>query len=111
MSGEFSICEFNMHKAIKYHHDFGEFEFLLVHADDGSKDIHFYCSIELSKHAIQTIGFAAIQHLEKTGEALNYSIKGSQPNFLDAVNILETASRYLEKQVSIPKPTNHKSGV
>ncbi|PPR17583.1 MAG: hypothetical protein CFH43_00692 [Proteobacteria bacterium] len=112
MAGEFSMCEFNKQTAIRYHHDFGEFDFLLVQADDGSKDIHFYCSIPLSKHAKDTIGFAAIRHLEKTAKALKYDIPESQPNFQDAINILGVARSYLEKQKgSTPKPTNRKSGV
>ena len=112
MAGEFSICEFNKQKAIRYHHDFGDFDFLLTQSDDGSKDIAFYCSIPLSDHAKETIGFAAIRHLEKTAEALKCSIAGSQPNFHDAIHILEVARGYLEKQQgSTPKPTNRKSGV
>tara|TARA_R110000868_G_scaffold411733_1_gene708179 strand:+ start:9177 stop:9512 length:336 start_codon:yes stop_codon:yes gene_type:complete len=111
MSGEFSFCEFNKQKAIRYHHDFGDFDFLLVQADDGTKDIAFYCSVKLSPHAKQTIGFAAIRHLERTGDALSYSVEGSKPNFHDAINILNSAAQYLEKQGSTPKPTNRKSGV
>lgn len=112
MPGEFSMCEFNKQKAIRYHHDFGEFDFLLVQADDGSTDIDFYCSIPLSKHAKETIGFAAIRHLEKTAKALKYDISESQPNFQDALNILEIAISFLEKQKgSTPKLTNRKSGV
>jgi hypothetical protein len=108
MSGEFSLCEFNKQKAIRYHHDFGDFDFLLVEADDGSKDIHYYCSISISAHAKNTIGFAAIRHLESTASALKYDITESQPNFHDAINILEIARGYLEKQ-GTPKP-NRKSG-
>ncbi|MAF31039.1 MAG: hypothetical protein CMF60_02410 [Magnetococcales bacterium] len=106
MAGEFSLCEFNKQKAIRYHHDFGDFDFLIVQADDGSEDINYYCSIPLSNHAKNTIGFAAIRHLEKTANALKYDIMGSQPNFSDAINILEFARSFLEKQGSTPKPTN-----
>ncbi|MFT7434064.1 MAG: hypothetical protein ACI9TY_001709 [Alphaproteobacteria bacterium] len=111
MAGEFSFCEFNTQKAIRYHHDFGEFDFLLVQADDGSIDIDLYCSVPLSKDIKKTIGFAAIRHLESTAQALEYDIKGSKPNFPDAINILEEAARYLEKQGSTPKSTSPKSGV
>lgn len=109
MSGEFSLCELNKLKAIRYHHSFGDFDFLLTQADDGSKDIHFYCSIPLSNHAKRTIGFAAIRHLENTAAVLKYDIPESQPNFYDAINILEIARGFLEKQGNTPKP-NLKSG-
>lgn len=111
MAGEFSFCEFNTQKAIRYHHDFGEFDFLLIQADDGSIDIDFYCSVPLSKNVKEIIGFTAIRHLESTGAALEYNIKGSKPNFQDAINILDIAIRYLEKQGSTPKSTSPKSGV
>lgn len=110
MAGEFSFCEINKQKAIRYHHNYGEFDFLLTQADDGSKDVQFYCSAPISAHAKQTIGFAALQHLERTAGVLKYSIKGDLPNFYDAVAILQRASRYLEKHGSTPKPTHLKSG-
>lgn len=106
MSEGFSLCEFNKQKAIRYHHDYGDFDFLLIQADDGSTDIGFYCSVKLSQYAKETIGFAAIRHLEKTAGALSYSINGSKPNFHDALSILAKAQQFLEKHGSTPKPTN-----
>lgn len=97
MSSQFSFCELNKQKAIRYHHNFGDFDFLLVQADDGSINIDYYCSENITLLSKQSIGASAVQHLAVTAEALSYKIKSDTLTFNDAVNILNSAIKFLNK--------------
>lgn len=96
MSKGFSLCEFNTKKAIKYHHNFGNFDFLLLQANDGTREIDFYCSTPISKEVKTAIGLSAIRQLEQTAATLGYRTTENSPNFHDAVNILSKAVQYID---------------
>lgn len=92
----FSACDYDGRKAIKFYHDFGDFDFLLIQAEDGSKDIQFIIpSAFLPKHTLNKIGKIALSHLRSTAKLLHYPIPDDTPTFQDALNILDEAEIFL----------------
>lgn len=96
--GGFTHCEFEGRKAIRYHHDFGDFDFVLIQAEDGTQDIKFVANVPgLSHQAVEKIGRLAITSLRSTAKALKYPVPEENLTFPDAINILNEAQNFLTK--------------
>ena len=99
MAGGFTVCEFRGQKAVKYYHNYGEFEFLLIQANDGTRDVVFHVTVPgMSKTAVRKIGAEALNQIQKTAKILRYDIKSDKPSFDDILHILDQAKRYMQEQ-------------
>lgn len=96
----FSLCEYQGRKAIRYHHDFGDFNFFLMQAEDGSQGISFSVDVRgLTENSKRKVGDFALTRIFSTAKALKYPVNSvSGITFNDAYNIILEAEKYIQRQ-------------
>lgn len=89
----FTICTFKGQPAVQFHHNFGDFEFVMVKDPKDENKIKFDSNVILTNKLYNMIGEQAIKSVLIFGKRFGYS-EGDEIGFDDVIKILRQAQSY-----------------
>lgn len=89
----FTICSFKGKPAVQFHHDYGEFEFVLMEDPKDKDKIKFDSNVILTNKLYALIGDQALKRIVIFGKRFGYESTGDL-NFEECVKILQQAKTY-----------------
>ena len=93
----FTICTFKGKPAVQFHHDYGDFEFVLMQDPKNEDGIIFDSNVALTKRLYDMIGEMAIKHIKIFGRRFGYAMD-DELTFEDVTKILNAAKNYAIEQ-------------